>query len=672
MRALIWKELREQVKLAVIGFVIAILGLLGTYSLYMATVKVVATGRWDAYQMLQPLLSELFLLGAGCFCAALGAVLGWLQIHNERHRDLWAFLVHRPVSRTDIFLGKSLAGLGLYLAVAGGPLLVFVLWLRFLGGLLAPFEWAMVLPVAAYFLAGVVYYFAGMLTALRQARWYATRGLPLLVALWVPAEITHAAHFWQALLLIGVAAGLLAVACWGGFRSQGADSGQQALGKLGLTGSLAAGGYVLGAAIAGMLLNALLFSGGVSWSAYTVTKDGRIYKSIGQSRRLPEIVDLDGKPLTDPQTGQKIDVREFNRLTSSVISVRPKFGPDPQWHDYFQQLSRYFFGWRVTPDTAWYYWRKYGRLVGFDLSSRRVIGSLGPNGFVAGMPGKDSPRFEAALGMGHNLNDREQVLCTHRAVYRVNVTDQTSTAIFTTTAEDPIGGVQPFSVNGHDWTQTLVVTRHSISLLARDGKAVWKVPYDPPYPEYTMVQVHLLEPAGQFALWMIPSEEANAKAAWKLPIQVRWLAEGQGVVKSAALPVLGERAGYDWKMKLVNVFRPAVAPWPNRAAQRAGIIDWEAVLVAVAAAGLIYIPLGWWLGRRYALSIGSRVGWGCFMLVAGFPAFVAFLAVHDWPARERCPSCRRLRVVNRQDCEHCKADFPVPQRIGTEIFEPVA
>ena len=43
----------------------------------------------DDSTIAQPLLGSLPKL-ATVFCAIFGAVLGWLQIHNERHRDLWA------------------------------------------------------------------------------------------------------------------------------------------------------------------------------------------------------------------------------------------------------------------------------------------------------------------------------------------------------------------------------------------------------------------------------------------------------------------------------------------------------------------------------------------------------------------------------------------------------
>ena len=135
-------------------------------------------GNWNNNDA-QPLLSRSVTSATAFFCAIFGALLGWLQIHNERHRDLWAFLIHRPLSRTKIFAAKSVAGLSLYTLGAGLPLLGFIFMTWMPGHIAAPFEWRMVLPVLSFFLAGIVFYFAGMLTGLRQARWYASRGLGL-------------------------------------------------------------------------------------------------------------------------------------------------------------------------------------------------------------------------------------------------------------------------------------------------------------------------------------------------------------------------------------------------------------------------------------------------------------------------------------------------------------
>jgi hypothetical protein len=141
MKTLIWKEWKENATVATIALVGAVVLLVGLGITYMSAVRALATGvlRGD---FVQPLVSEIFLLPATWFCALFGGVLGWLQIQHERHRDLWAFLVHRPMTRTQIVLAKSLAGIALYVAGTCLPLLLFVFGCA--SCLVAPFEWAMI------------------------------------------------------------------------------------------------------------------------------------------------------------------------------------------------------------------------------------------------------------------------------------------------------------------------------------------------------------------------------------------------------------------------------------------------------------------------------------------------------------------------------------------------
>jgi hypothetical protein len=45
------------------------------------------------------------------------------------------------------------------------------------------------------------------------------------------------------------------------------------------------------------------------------------------------------------------------------------------------------------------------------------------------------------------------------------------------------------------------------------------------------------------------------------------------------------------------------------------------------------------------------------------------LALQEWPALVRCPSCSRPRRVDRERCEHCGAAHAPPAADGTEVFE---
>lgn len=392
MKALIQKELRENVKLAALGMGIYILLLLQVYRSYVMSPR----------DMTQPLTSGDFLMITGWFCALFGAVLGWLQIYNKRRPDLWAFLLHRPMTRASIFLAKAIAGLGLYAVAAGLPLLGFIIWARLPGHVGAPFEPIMLRPAAMFYLAGPVGYFAGMLTGLRQARWYASRPLGLGVAIVVIPLMALRPDFWQGVAILLLGEGILITAVWGGFQSQGHYQGQPAWGKAALTGALTLGSLAVVFPAAVFLSNFLPRSEAAGpHHNYSMTQTGTVYKVTTGVRRPSEIVDQEGKPLLDAKTGRMIELAEFNRHAAKGIGLNVEQDDGNRYRSWMQRDCSLFSGWRATPDTVWHFWDRYGRLVAYDAVSRRFIGSLGPNGFARDIAGQGD-RFRKPEGGGQS------------------------------------------------------------------------------------------------------------------------------------------------------------------------------------------------------------------------------------------------------------------------------
>jgi ABC-type transport system involved in multi-copper enzyme maturation permease subunit len=153
---MLWKEWRENAKWAVLALLA-----FGLATAYMVSQNSIDYNYYNAsiLSRVTPLTTFLAPL--------LATMLGLLQVASELRRDQWAFLVHRPVSRSTIFLGKAVAGVTLYLLAMSLPMLLLGLWLATPGNVPAPFTWGMMLPLIADILAGVAFYFAGMLTALR-------------------------------------------------------------------------------------------------------------------------------------------------------------------------------------------------------------------------------------------------------------------------------------------------------------------------------------------------------------------------------------------------------------------------------------------------------------------------------------------------------------------------
>ena len=600
-----------------------------------------------------------------------GAILGWLQIYRERHRDLWAFLVHRPLSRTRILLGKTAAGLSLYAMGAGLPLAGLVFWVSLPGHVLAPFEWRMAWPVTACFLAGAVYYLAGMLTGVRQARWYASRGLVLGLALAVSAAIIIGnIAWWIALGAVLMAGAVLAGAVRGSFVSDGFYRAQPALGKGTLVFSLTIGSFIVTTVAVAFLGNALRQSGDYTAASYHMAKDGTIYRWVHVPGQPNRYEDLNGEPAKDPKTGRVIPLDQTGQRMAPAYAISLDFQGLPPGGRSSWDSVRFFQVWRVTEQQAWFYWVRYGCLVGFDLASRRMIGALGPNGFTRDITAPQ-PRFRPLNSW--NVFGQQHTLTTSTGVYRIDIESRTVHPLLTTTMDDPIGGATDiFSSTGSGWEFTLAASKRSVVLLTPDAGVVWKIAREPSDSIYTDLHVYFLEQTNQYAIWIAPSYLANTRGGSTLPTRVIWLDAARGEIKRMDLPTLpSAKFTPGLQEQLFGCVMPPLLSLVMAKTVFGALNPYQLSLISLSCAA-ICAAVGWGLGRRYAFSTGAQLGWALFHLVFGLPGFLAFLAVQEWPARESCPSCHQPRVVDREQCEHCGAPFAPPPATGTEIFEPLS
>ena len=98
---------------------------------------------------------------------------------------------------------------------------------------------------------------------------------------------------------------------------------------------------------------------------------------------------------------------------------------------------------------------------------------------------------------------------------------------------------------------------------------------------------------------------------------------------------------------------------PNGTALATAIAFLSALACAIAAIAI---------ARRYAFGNRRRIFWYVSAFFLGPAGILLLICLVELPARERCPSCERWRIVNRSECEHCDAAFSAPPLDGTEIF----
>jgi hypothetical protein len=160
-KAILWKELHDNLKWGVAGLLVMAVGL--TYEIQ----------HWRSSGI------DSIFTATRFGSALIGALLGLAQSIPENRGDRWGFLAHRPTSRSTLFLGKAIAGLILYAIATSLPTAVAVGWLLFPGHIPMPLDWHIILPCVADLLCGVVFYFAGLHTGMRDARWFGTRAFSM-------------------------------------------------------------------------------------------------------------------------------------------------------------------------------------------------------------------------------------------------------------------------------------------------------------------------------------------------------------------------------------------------------------------------------------------------------------------------------------------------------------
>jgi len=678
MKALIWKEWRENLKwVPVPGLVILLVFFIDKPDEPMHYVT-------DAYY---------FCLTAVVF----GAALGFLQVFFESHGDKRSLLLHRPISRSRIFLAKALAGVGLYVLALGIPFAWLESWLATPGHIPAPYHWRTSLPWLADILSGLVFYFAGMLMAQRHARWYGSRALALAAAFFCSYLVWALPEFWQALVAIGIIGLLVGVAAWGSFCAGGAYAPQPRLAKAALAMTLLAGLLIL--SVIGKQTIGEWFDPGLHFQV-DVHRQGRVLFS------------------THEMAGGEIAVTNVNgQAENNLIEQRGGWRAEgaimeTPLHWGYRHNSRFYVecGNGSKPgNERWYYDHAQGRLLGYDKYYHQFLGSFGPDGFS---PAGQQPaeRFRGEFRYRNNRWQylESEYLALPDGVYAVDFARRTIRTLFTPAAGETV----TFAIR---WRERVVVsTDKSFHVLTKEGSPVVSVPRAFDFEKYGNVIVGRFENPGRYFVWyelsywvrepeeyktepshLLEYDDAGRELARRtvppFPYPAASYARalfGLSTPMTEAATLVGasrylrseaRSKGSTQKPALLGYlddirhYIPGTSPtFDQGAAEKtpSGLIPGYIALILLSAAAS---ALGcFWLGCRYAFSRARCTGWAMLGFLYGWVGLVLMLVVQEWPARVVCPKCRMLRVVTRDTCERCGALHAAPAPDGTEIFESAA
>lgn len=679
MKSLLWKEFRENAKWA--AFPLLLFG--GIFAVYGA----------------RPCLDGNFLMLVSAIAALFGGVLGFLQVWSESHGDRRALLLHRPLSATRIFLAKALAGVAIYLAGLGLPLVVNVLWSLIPGNLAEPFRWYNVLPWSADVLTGLVYYFAGMLMAQRPGRWYGSRCLGFLAAILASLLVWNVSELWQAVAAILACGAITAVAAWGSFLTGGAYKPQPLIAKAALACTFLLGLSVL--SVAGKLqLGWLLMDKGHSY--YHMDLGGRLLIVHHLDNGDQRVTDLDGRDLPDflpkhlasneavgqrmaPLTGgATIRSRSYRAISSAYI---------------------YFLNDTIPRGERWFYVADEGRLVGYDSRKRR-IGSIGPAGFA--VASEATERFEGELFYSSVLQTVHHAfyLAFPDRVYAVDIGRREATILFVASAGETVLWAEPLRDDHGEELLAFVGTNRSVHAVNKAGETVFSAPLEYDRAIYGSVRLRRLDDPLRYSVWYSRSIQSGLATQETLPQHfVEYDASGKKIGEQTvpALPLYQVSPAQPWfglasspaeLAVLLGVVREELfaktanpdaeiqpLPWLlahyvrpfipdvvklSQGQWSDGALAYGALVLSTAAACATACLL---LARRLAFAPARCLGWGLVGLLFGPVGLLLMLAIQEWPARTVCPACCKPRLVDRDRCEHCGAPQAPPAADGTEVFE---
>jgi len=726
MKALLWKELCENVRWAAIGFV--------------ATAGALLLWLWQehySYSM-SSLAGEEMLLILTIAAPVAGLALGLLQTLPEVRQSQWAFLVHRGVSPGQIFAAKIYVGLSLYTLAILAPYLLLVLWLAVEGDVVAPFHWAMAWPGLSILAAGAGFYFAGMLIALRPARWYASRLLPLLLPgicvaglLILALEMQAGVPFLAIAVLAGMIA-LLALAARSSFLGSGEVTAQPRVGRAALGATLSCSMLVLlFIALASLVaLELELFHRRASsYERYAFDLGGHLWH-FEQARRegSPNLVPVKAQDLDAPGEQREEDpaalLQSWKGLPLHYVHLgigapgflglgRARFLP------VLRPLAVDDAGSRVRV-----YSPPHGMFLGYRLENRpwgwdtRLVQYIGPDGFFS-PPELPRERFGRRLDMdwhgfvalengrrrtsyGHyGRGRRREIVACEEAIYDIDFAQGRIEKVFSAPPEDPIRGVMLPQDDGP--LEILIAQESKVRIFAvreeplgtvqdyTTGKSSELKTF---LPDREIASMPLLQEAralGGFAVGRLPDKDlwifhlggASASQNFHRFLEVR---PDGAVVRRREFP-RRDAEMFLHHAALVSACIPIGLAAPVAIADELGSrgqgIGPGAILrslrnrpgrslfligtTLVASGACAWAALR--LSKRHGFGAGERRTWVILCALLGPAGLLALFSFRDWQARLTCTSCGKLRPVHEASCWNCSAPFDPPARDGTEIFE---
>jgi hypothetical protein len=212
-KALVTKELRESAGIVVL----AALAIAYSFS-ELTGMRLLPWQSGNPYSY--PFVYDSFGFYLALCAGGLAIALGLKQTAWEIGQGTTYFLFHRPIRRDRIFISKLTVGLSWVIGLSAVLILLYAWWAATPGHVAGPFDWSMTAPAWQQWMVLPIVYLGAFLSGVRPGRWFGTRLVPLVAAIFLAIAAGNMPFVWLTVLIAVPAIGAFLVAIFSHIRER--------------------------------------------------------------------------------------------------------------------------------------------------------------------------------------------------------------------------------------------------------------------------------------------------------------------------------------------------------------------------------------------------------------------------------------------------------------------
>ncbi|MFT5327052.1 MAG: hypothetical protein ACI8P0_004938 [Planctomycetaceae bacterium] len=640
------------------------------------------------------------VIGSSLFALALGL----LQSLFDLRTDSRAFLLHRPISARDIFWGKVSAGFVAHLLAWGVPLLIAAIYLESIGPERLPVTWSDVVLPAIYCLVSFLFHPAGMWIACREARWVGTKCLPLAVPVVACFAVMVFSEVGSAVML-SFFAGLIIVLSWMIVAAaRHAFTRQTFLPSPATAESWSwpnALGLGVASIIAVMVVTIFLVVMTVQQNQSRPTTAHRLASSsTGQLWEIKE-------SWKSPRMWQDKPIHRTGRQITGAESSTAFVELDETWRE--QALMRLPYSMRRTSFVREFAYRSFsastdngGSLHLIEHNNqlyvygdhRGWVATVTPQGVFASDEtplGTFSNLITLDMYLGTEINmsiGGHRLLADDNGIYQLDVdarqlrklSDTPAASMAITLPSDTQPEAMLWAYSNETVFRFSVRPRTEGETLPSINSELIKATHQYPLANFEMTPSGTWSLMGggmseESSLTVSSTSEQGAifvatdiDGTWTYRVGTSDGALGDAITQPNIRThvVHGQNEFFLLPPGLsagISIVAPIVSP---EASQTMPGLGWQWLLVALHS--LIGAAGAFLLVRSRVHSASARTVWLVIAVLLGIYAWLAVIAIYPRSVTEQCTACSRRRRVDLDRCEHCGADWEIPDGAGIELI----